>query len=149
MVPKALHCQLGIAAVFFVLGGWAMLFPIHVMETVLRPDYYRSAMVSPADHSSSSSAAASELSIIFMRGFGAQACLSGLFAATARFESFTFCCYGAALLPFFVFNYWMARSESSPFNNLGLLDFVGNVSMLALCIKGWELAIAEERRKRQ
>lgn len=143
MTLKALHCQRAIAAVFFVLGGWALLFPIHVMETVLRPDYYKS----PAEHASSPDAL--ELSVIFMRGFGAQACLSGLFAATTRFESATFCCYGAALLPFFVFNYWMARSENSPFNNLALLDFVGNVSMLVLCFKGWKLAIAEERRKRQ
>ena len=38
--------------------------------------------------------------------FGAQAVLSGLFAAFSRFTRTTFLVYGIALLPFFWFNYW-------------------------------------------
>jgi hypothetical protein len=112
--------QLGLAAVFFTLGGWAMLAPRHVIETVVRPEFQNF----------------DRLTIICMACFGAQACLAGLFISFSRFTRTTFLAYGIALLPFFGFNYWFTRVEPV-FNSLGLIDLVGNITMLALCYYGW------------
>lgn len=65
--------------------------------------------------------------------FGAQACHSGLFAATSRFTRTTFFAFGIALPPFLVFDYWFTRVVPV-FNNFGMLDLVGNIFMLGLCI---------------
>lgn len=119
--------QLGLAAVFFTLGGWALLAPGHVIETVVRPEYQRS----------------DRLTLLCMACFGAQAWLAGLFITFSRFTRITFLAYGIALLPFFVFNYWFTRVEPI-FNSLGLIDFVGNIIMLALCVYGWRLAGKEQ-----
>ena len=73
-----------------------------------------------------------------MGAFGAQACIAGLFAVTARFTAATFLAYAVALLPFFVFDWWF-YAEEPLFNTLILLDVAGNVVMLALCIQGWRL----------
>jgi hypothetical protein len=115
--------QLGLAAVFFALGGWAMLAPHHVIETVVRPEFQ----------------SFDRLTIICMACFGAQACLAGLFISFSRFTRATFLAYGIALLPFFGFNYWFTRVEPV-FNSLGLIDLVGNIIMLALCYYGWRKA---------
>jgi hypothetical protein len=71
--------------------------------------------------------------------FGAQAIISGLFAAFSRFTRATFLAYGIALLPFFAFNYWFTLVDPV-FTRLGLLDALGNVVMLALCVVGWRKA---------
>lgn len=65
--------------------------------------------------------------------------LAGLFAAFSRFTKATFLAYGLALLPFFVFNYWFFVVKPV-LSVVGLLDAVGNVVMLALCIVGWRKA---------
>jgi hypothetical protein len=118
--------QFGLAAVFFILGGWAMLAPRHVIETVIRPEFQ----------------SFDRLTIICMACFGAQACLAGLFIAFSRFTHTTFLAYGIALLPFFGFNYWFTRVEPV-FNSLGLIDLVGNITMLGLCYYGWRQASKE------
>jgi hypothetical protein len=115
--------QLGLAAIFFILGGWAMLAPRHVIETVVRPEFQNF----------------DRLTIICMACFGAQACLAGLFISFSRFTRATFLAYGIALLPFFGFNYWFTRIEPV-FNSLGLIDLAGNITMLALCYYGWRKA---------
>ncbi|WP_145955444.1 hypothetical protein [Sphingorhabdus sp. SMR4y] len=76
--------------------------------------------------------------------FGAQALLSGLFAAFSRFSSLTFLVYGIALLPFFGFNYYFTFHDPV-FTSMGLLDALGNVIMLALCYAGWKKSKAAER----
>jgi hypothetical protein len=119
--------QYGLAAVFFILGGWAMLAPRHVIETVIRPEFQ----------------SFDRLTIICMACFGAQACLAGLFISFSRFTRTTFLAYGIALLPFFGFNYWFTRVEPI-FNSLGLIDLVGNMTMLALCVYGWRQASKED-----
>ncbi len=122
------HIQYGLAAVFFILGGWALFAPHHVIETVIRPDYQQF----------------DRLTLLCMACFGAQACLAGLFISFSRFTRWTFLAYGIALLPFFVFNYWFTRVEPI-FNSLGLIDLIGNIIMLGLCIWGWRLAAKEEQ----
>lgn len=124
---RVIHVQFALASVFFVLGGWAMLAPRHVIETVVRPEFQNF----------------DRLTLLCMACFGAQACLAGLFISFSRFTRRTFLAYAIALIPFFVFNYWSTRLNPI-FNSLGAIDLAGNFIMLALCIYGWRLARHEE-----
>ena len=116
-----------IAAVFFVLGGWALLAPQNVIDLTFLPQYRTGTDILP----------------FAVACFGAQAMISGLFAAFSRFTRTTFLAYGVALLPFFVFNWWFTFVDPV-FTKVGLLDAVGNVVMLALCVIGWRSAGAVE-----
>ncbi|HET9355703.1 MAG TPA: hypothetical protein VFO42_06020 [Sphingomicrobium sp.] len=119
----ALTIQRAIAAVFAVLGGWALLMPQQVIELTIRPGI----------------AQGGRLETFAVACFGAQALISGLFAATARFTRTTFLAYGIALLPFFAFNYWFYFVDPI-FTTFGLLDLVGNTIMLGLCAWGWKVS---------
>ncbi len=116
-----------IAAVFFVLGGWALLAPQSVIDLTFLPQYRTGTEILP----------------FAVACFGAQAMISGLFAAFSRFTSMTFLVYGIALLPFFIFNWWFTFVDPV-FTRIGLLDAVGNVVMLVLCVIGWRSARASE-----
>lgn len=118
MTPQRI--QFFIALVFFVLGGWATFFPQHVIDTVFLPEYREGGRILP----------------FAIACFGAQALLSGLFAAFARFTATTFLVYGIALLPFFGFNYYFTFHDPV-FTSMGLIDALGNIIMLALCYVGW------------
>ena len=109
-----------IAVPFVVLGSWCLLLPQMVERLGVRPEYY---------HGSPTTA-------LFIGCFGAQAVLSGLFAAFSRFTRMTFLVYGLALLPFFWFNYWFVFVVPI-FNQWMALDFIANVIMLALCGVGF------------
>ena len=109
-----------IAVPFLVLGGWCLLLPGQVERLGFRPEYL---------HASTTTA-------VLIGCFGAQAVLSGLFAAFSRFTRTTFLVYGLALLPFFAFNYWFVFVVPV-FNELMLIDFAANVAMLALCVAGY------------
>ena len=112
-----------LASVFFILGGWCVLSPASVMALTIRQDYR-------TEH---------PLVLIALGAFGAQAMIAGVFAAFSRFTRTTFLAYGIALLPFFVFDYWFYVVEPV-FTLVGMLDAVGNVVMLALCVMGWRAA---------
>ena len=109
-----------LASVFFILGGWCVISPASVMALTIRPDYR-------TEH---------PLVLIALGAFGAQAMIAGVFAAFSRFTRTTFLAYGIALLPFFVFDYWFYVVKPV-FTVVGLLDAVGNVAMLGLCVLGW------------
>ena len=115
--------QWGIAAVFFVLGGWALLAPQSVINLTFLPQYRTG----------------TPILAFAIACFGAQAMISGLFATFSRFTRTTFLAYGIALIPFFVFNAWFTFIDPV-FTWVGLLDAVGNVIMLALCVLGWRRA---------
>ena len=112
-----------LASVFFILGGWCVVSPASVMALTIRPDYR-------TEH---------PLVLIALGAFGAQAMIAGVFAAFSRFTRTTFLAYGIALLPFFVFDYWFYVVKPV-FTIVGMLDAVGNVVMLALCVMGWRAA---------
>ncbi len=114
--------QYMIGAVFAVLGGWALIAPQSVIDLAVRPDYRSDDF----------------LARFALACFGAQACLFALVAFTAIFTKRTFAAYGAALLPFFVFNYWF-YFHVPLLTEIGLLDFVGNLVMLGLCWHGWKV----------
>lgn len=109
-----------ISVPFLGMGAWCVLFPGMIERLGLTPEHY---IGTPA-------------SKVLIGCFGAQAVLSGLFAATTRFTRTTFLAYGVALLPFFWFNYQFAIAVKM-FTAFMLLDAVANVAMLVLCVIGW------------
>lgn len=115
--------QWAIAAVFFVLGGWCLVSPASVMALTIRPEYRSDDFIA----------------LFALSCFGAQAILAGLFAAFSRFTKATFLAYGLALLPFFVFDYWFFAVRPV-LTLVGMLDGVGNLIMLGLCVLGWRRA---------
>jgi hypothetical protein len=118
--------QTFLSTVFFALGGWCLVSPSSVLALTIRPDYQSAAPIVP-----------------FVVGcFGAQAMIAGLFAAFSRFTGATFVAYGVSLLAFLVFDYWFYFVVPL-FTPLGMLDAIGNVAMLALCLLGWRAAKSE------
>ncbi len=115
-----LTAQRLIAVPFLALGAWCLFLPGMVERLGLRPEYY---------HGDTTTA-------LLIGCFGAQAVLSGLFAAFSRFTRTTFLVYGLALLPFFGFNYWFVFVVPV-FNAWMALDFACNAAMLALCVVGY------------
>ena len=115
-----LTAQRLIAVPFLVLGAWCLFFPSMVERLGLRPEFYQG----------------DTATALLIGCFGAQAVLSGLFAAFSRFTRTTFLVYGLALLPFFWFNYWFVFVVPV-FNEWMALDFVCNAAMLLLCVIGY------------
>jgi hypothetical protein len=112
--------QHAIAAVFLILGGWCLVWPSSVIALTVRPDYQ-------TDHL---------LALVSLGAFGAQAVLAGLFAAFSQFTRVTFAAFGIAILPFFVFDWWF-YAVVPLFNELILLDALGNVIFIAICARGY------------
>jgi hypothetical protein len=117
---EARRLQLAIAAVFLVLGGWCLVWPSSVIALTVRPEYQ-------SDHL---------LVLVSLGAFGAQAVLAGLFAAFSRFTRATFAAFGIAILPFFVFDWWF-YAVIPLFNELILLDALGNLIFIAICTRGY------------
>lgn len=126
---KAIHLQQGLAFIFFSLGGWCLIDPATVESLVLRPEFY----------------VGNATSQLLMGCFGAQAILVSVLLWTSVFRPTTFLIFGIlGSIPFFVFNvyfYFIAKM----FTNWMLLDFVGNLGILACGILGYRLSKAEAR----
>lgn len=120
-------CQYAIAAVFLLLGGWALFAPANVIELAITEPFRE----------------ANYLTNFTMACFGAQAVLFGIIALAVRWNARGFLVFAVALLPFFVFNYYF-HYEVPVLTSIGMLDFAGNVTMLACAIIGWKAAKAEE-----
>lgn len=119
----ALGIQRAIAAVFIVLGGWAMADPHSAIQLGLQPAYREGAGMGFA-----------------VGCFGAQALIAGLFAATARFTRATFAFYGVMLIGFLAFDYYFWAVDPVLTTLGAALDGLGNLIMLALCWMGWRKA---------
>jgi len=126
---SARTAQFMIAAVFLVLGGWCLFAPASVIELAITEAYRDSAY----------------LTCFTMACFGAQAVLFGVMALVTRWSAASFAVFAAALLPFFAFNYWF-HYEVPVLTSIGMLDFVGNVTMLVLAVLGWRAARGGEAR---
>lgn len=126
-VPRV--AQALIAAVFLVLGGWALLAPSSVIELGVTEAYRDSTF----------------LTRFAMACFGAQAVLFGLMTLAVRWTARGFLVFAVLLLPFFGFN-WYFHYEVPVLTSIGMLDFAGNLTMLVLAIVGWRAARAEEGR---
>lgn len=116
-----------IAVPFVVLGAWCLFFPDMMAKLAFRPEHYHPSIATS----------------LMIGCFGAQAILSGLFAAFSRFTRMTFLAYGIALLPFFWFNYWFVF-VAPVLNEWMLLDFGANVAMLALCVVGYRASSGQD-----
>lgn len=119
--------QILIAAVFLALGGWALFAPASVIELAVTPAYRDTGF----------------LARFTMACFGAQAVLFGLMALVLRWSARGFLVFALLLLPFFGFNYWF-HYEVPVLTSIGMLDFAGNVTMLACALVGWRAARAAE-----
>ncbi|MGQ7828703.1 hypothetical protein [Altererythrobacter sp. Z27] len=126
---SALASQRLIAAVFLLLGGWALFAPQSVIDLAITPEYRDSTF----------------LTSFTMGCFGAQACLFGLMTLFVRYTSRAFLVFALALLPFFAFD-WYFHVKVPVLNSLGMLDLVGNIVMFGLAIHGWRAMRAEELR---
>ncbi len=116
-----------IAVPFLGLGAWCLFFPGMVERLGFRPEHFQGTTAST----------------LMIGCFGAQAVLSGLFAAFSRFTQMTFLVYAIALLPFFWFNYWFVFVV--PVLSAWMaLDFVANVAMLILCVIGYRGSARQE-----
>ena len=128
--PAAARIAQGlIAAVFLLFGGWALFAPSSVIELAIAAPYRDSSF----------------LTRFTMACFGAQAVLFGLMALVVRWRARGFLVFAVLLLPFFGFNYWF-HYEVPVLTSIGMLDFAGNVIMLACALVGWWTARAAEGR---
>lgn len=114
-----------LALPFLVLGAWCLVAPHMVERLGITPEY---------QHLSTTSA-------LLFGCFGAQAVLGGLFIAFSRWTRSTFAIYGAALLPFFWFNYYFVFVVPV-MTRLMAIDLMSNLFMLALCVWGYRIAPA-------
>lgn len=126
---SARTAQVLIAAIFLLLGGWALFAPANVIDLAVTEAYRDNSF----------------LTRFTMACFGAQAVLFGLMALVVRWSARGFAVFAVLLLPFFVFN-WYFHYEVPVLTSIGMLDFAGNITMLVLAIVGWRAARAEERR---
>ena len=115
-----------LALPFLLLGAWCLALPHMVERLGINPEY---------QHLSTTSA-------LFMGCFGAQAVLGGLFIAFSRWTRGTFAIYGAALLPFFWFNYYFVFVVPVMTRWMAL-DLVSNLFMFGLCVWGYKIAPAK------
>lgn len=118
-----------IAAVFLLLGGWALFAPASVIDLAVTQTYRDDGFITR----------------FALACFGAQAVLFGVMALAVRWTARAFLLFAVLLLPFFGFN-WYFHYEVPVLTTVGMLDFVGNVTMLALALYGWRRALAEEAR---
>jgi hypothetical protein len=127
----ALRIQRSLASVFLLLGGWCLLAPAQVERLALRPEYV----------------IGNATSALLMGCFGAQAVLAGVVILCSRFTPRTFLVFGlAGSLPFVCFNYYFYFVQPM-FTAWMLLDFVGNIAILSLCLAGWRMAKQEASRR--
>ena len=126
---KSIHIQKMLSLIFLILGGWCLLYPGTVEAMVLKPEFY----------------VGNSTSMLFIGCFGAQAVLGGVVIWTSIFTARTFLIFGfVGSVPFFVFNFYFYFFEKM-FTDWMLLDFVGNIGILACGIVGYRMSIKESK----
>ena len=121
-------CQFYIAAVFLILGGWALLAPASVIDLAISESFREDTF----------------LMRFTMACFGAQAVLFGIMALAVEWDARGFAIFAVALIPFFWFN-WYFHYEVPVLTSIGMLDFAGNLTMFIACLVGYRAARAGER----
>ena len=120
--------QYSIALVFLGLGGWALFFPLSVIDLAVTDAYRENTF----------------LTRFIMACFGAQAVMFGIMALIVKWTSRAFAIFAAVLIPFFGFNYYFHYVEPV-LTSIGMLDFAGNLIMFIACVVGWKAAKAKEQ----
>lgn len=124
---NARMAQYGVAAVFLILGGWALFGPGSVIALGFTADFSENTYVTR----------------FIMACFGAQAVLFGVMALVLKWSARAFAVFAVLLLPFFVFNYYF-HFVVPVLTSYGMIDFAGNTVMLILAIMGWRSAKKSE-----
>jgi len=119
--------QFLIAAIFLILGGWCLFAPTSVIMLAFTEAYRDTSFINR----------------FTIACFGSQAVLFGLMAMVTRWNARSFVVFAVLLLPYFGFN-WYFHHEVPVLTSIGMLDFAGNVTMLALAIIGWRAAKARD-----
>lgn len=124
---SARHIQLFLASIFLGLGGWCLVSPQTVEALVFRAEFRDTGALTP----------------ILVGCFGAQAMLTGAVIVLSEFRPRTFLIFGLlGSLPFFGFNYYF-YFVAEMFTDWMLLDFAGNLGILACGIAGYRLKRGE------
>lgn len=119
--------QFTIAAASLAFGAWCILAPDNVVSL--------SATEQSAGH---------PLTWLAVAAIGAQAVAAGLFAAFARFKSWTFPGFALSFLPILAADWWLfAKVEA--FNQAILVHAAGLLAILGLCARGFIAMRSEER----
>ena len=127
---SSLTIQRILAAIFFGLGGWALLFPTFVERVGFTDAHFMG----------------TQASAVVIGCFGAQAVLCGSVIALSRFRPITFLVFGlAGSIPFFVFNFYFVFIVEM-FSKWMVLDFFGNIGILTLCLFGFVVSKREQER---
>ncbi|MEM6475851.1 MAG: hypothetical protein AAF687_06760 [Pseudomonadota bacterium] len=120
-------CQFTIAAVFLILGGWALFAPGSVIDLGFTEAYRENTFVTR----------------FIMACFGAQAVMFGIMALVVKWRARAFAVFAVVLIPFFGFN-WYFHHEMPVFTQYGAIDFAGNLTMFIACLVGYRAARAGE-----
>ena len=124
---KAIHVQRLLALIFIGLGAWCLLFPAIVESIVMRPAYY----------------VGNGTSALFVACFGAQAILGGIVIYTSdSCPAPSSSLVSSHRCRSFGFNYYF-YSVRGMFKDWMLLDFAGNVGILACGLWGYHLSLSE------
>jgi hypothetical protein len=118
-ITPAKHTQLAIAGCFLSFGAAWLRAPDWLAQLFARD---------PALH----------LPVVMLAtsALGAHALAAGLFAAFARFKSWTYPGFALSLLPVFAADYWL-YNVSAAFNQMALVHVGGMIAVLALCARGF------------
>ena len=124
---RSASLQRFLASIFLVLGAWCMCLPRMVEQLTIRPEHQ----------------VLTATSSVFIACFGAQAVLCGAVIWFSKFTPKTFLAFGLlGSIPFFAFNYYFYFVEPI-FTKWMLLDFAGNVAILACGLAGYWLSKRE------
>ena len=124
---RAQTLQRILALIFLVLGAWCLLLPRMVETLTIRPEHQ----------------VLTAASSVFIACFGAQAVLCGAIIWFSKFTPKTFLAFGLlGSIPFFAFN-WYFYFVQPIFTKWMLLDFAGNVLILACGLIGYRISHRE------
>lgn len=120
------HTQLAIAGAFLSFGAAWLFAPDWLAQLFARD---------PALH----------LPVVMLAtgALGAHALAAGLFAAFARFKSWTYPGFALSLLPVFAADYWL-YAKAGAFSEMTFVHAGGMIAVLALCARGFRLLQRDE-----
>jgi hypothetical protein len=125
-ITPARQTQLAIAAAFLSFGAVWLLAPDWLAQLFARDPTLHLPVVTLA-----------------LGGLGAHALAAGLFAAFARFKSWTYPGFAVSLLPVFAADYWLF-AKSGAVNEMTFVHAGGMFAVLALCVRGFRLLQRDE-----
>ncbi|KAI9101214.1 hypothetical protein DFS34DRAFT_648093 [Phlyctochytrium arcticum] len=138
MNPSNLQINQLLAIPFAFGGAWSLLAPDHMLRLSTTPHFYprlpRSVEHQQLTPGKSQHARSAKL---LARCFGSQALLCATCLATMAPTRLFYKVFGAAVVPFFLFDYLAVKGGALTVTG-GVLDAVMNVMLVGLCWVGWK-----------